>query len=135
MHMPFLPGITSAATLAFRREEEMLRHVPDHEIERFYAAKIKPIKHQLDSEYMEQSTITSDFRMLVRTVTSCFVREQEPTLDLMQCESHMGDSHQSDNHGGDSHGVESHGTCKRSSPGKYYVVSKVIQDTESVVGI
>ena len=83
---------------------------------------------------MEQSTITSDFRMLVRTVTSCFVREQEPTLDLMQCESHMGDSHQSDNHGGDSHGVESHGTCKRSSPGKYYVVSKVIQDTESVVG-
>lgn len=114
MYMPFLPGITSAATLAFRREEEMLRHVPDHEIEHFYAANIKPVKHKLDSEYMEQATISSDLQMLLRTATACFVKGQEPTLDLI-------------------HG-EGHGTPKRSATGAYYVVSKVMNDTESLVG-
>jgi len=115
MYMPFLPGITSAATLAFRREEEMLRHIPDHEIEDFYSSKIKPVKHKIDSEYMEQSTITSDARMLMRTVTACFVRQsQESTLDLIQ--------------------NESHGAAKRApEDGTYHVVSRTMKDSESLV--
>jgi lipopolysaccharide/colanic/teichoic acid biosynthesis glycosyltransferase len=114
MYMPFLPGITSAATLAFRREEEMLRDVPDQEIEYYYATRIRPVKHRLDSEYMEQSTISSDMQMLLRTVTACFVKDQPSTLELL-------------------HG-EGHGTAQPSQTGKYYVVSKAMKDTESLVG-
>src|ERR1700761_591838 len=33
MHMPFRPGLTGAATLAFRCEEEMLQDIPDEELE------------------------------------------------------------------------------------------------------
>jgi lipopolysaccharide/colanic/teichoic acid biosynthesis glycosyltransferase len=89
MYMPFLPGLTSAATLAFRREEEILRQIPEREIDHFYSVKIKPVKHKLDSEYMEQSTIASDFGMLARTLTACLLRrkQEQPTLDLIQSES------------------------------------------------
>jgi len=71
MYMSFRPGITGAATLAFRREEEMLHHIPFHELERFYTANIKPVKHQIDSEYMARATFTSDLLLLVHTVLSC----------------------------------------------------------------
>lgn len=71
MYMSFRPGITGAATLAFRREEEMLHHIPLHELERFYSANIRPVKHQIDSEYMARATFGSDLLVLVQTVTSC----------------------------------------------------------------
>jgi hypothetical protein len=44
MHMPFRPGLTGAATLAFRCEEEMLQDIPDEELEAYYCRMIKPLK-------------------------------------------------------------------------------------------
>ena len=44
MRMPFRPGLTGAATLAFRREEEMLKDVPDDDLEAYYCRMIKPLK-------------------------------------------------------------------------------------------
>ena len=62
---------TGAATLAFRCEEEMLRDIPDHELEAYNARTIIPLKRKLDSDYMGQATLTSDIALLCQTATCC----------------------------------------------------------------
>ncbi|HEY0796807.1 MAG TPA: sugar transferase [Acidisarcina sp.] len=102
MHMPFRPGITGAATLAFRCEEEMLRDVPQAELEFYYAKTIKPLKTTIDAEYMQNATIFSDLSLLMRTAASCslprryhpILRINSPDLgsfDLDRMELSMGD--------------------------------------------
>ena len=62
------PGVTGAATLAFRYESRILSEVPAERIEGFYQQYIVPHKMRLDSEYMERATVLSDIRMLVATI-------------------------------------------------------------------
>jgi lipopolysaccharide/colanic/teichoic acid biosynthesis glycosyltransferase len=71
MHMPFRPGITGAATLAFRCEEEMLQDIPDQELEAYYCRTIKPLKAKIDWDYMSEATLLSDFSLLYETAFSC----------------------------------------------------------------
>jgi lipopolysaccharide/colanic/teichoic acid biosynthesis glycosyltransferase len=71
IYMPYRPGVTGAATLAFRSEEEMLQHVPLEELESYYNANIKQVKHVTDSEYMGCATLLSDLRVLLCTVILC----------------------------------------------------------------
>jgi lipopolysaccharide/colanic/teichoic acid biosynthesis glycosyltransferase len=83
MKMPFRPGLTGAATLAFRREEEMLRKVPPHELDKFYDSTVKPLKARLDSEYMEQATLATDLGLLLCTASACVgLGYPAPALDL-----------------------------------------------------
>lgn len=63
----FRPGITGAATLAFRNEEELLRHVPSSQIEEFYHDHIRPLKSQIDHDYMDGSTFWTDMWLLLAT--------------------------------------------------------------------
>ena len=65
------PGITGAATLTFRREEELLAIVPGEELEAFYAEVVKPSKARLDLEYLQKATLLSDLRLLWATGASC----------------------------------------------------------------
>lgn len=62
------PGVTGAATLAFRYEARILSQVPTERIEGFYQQYIIPHKLRLDSEYMEQATVLSDISVLLATV-------------------------------------------------------------------
>lgn len=78
LHMPFRPGITGAATLAFRCEEEILQKIPQHELDYFYARTIKPLKAKLDWEYMQRATWRSDFALLWSTLTACLSRQTVP---------------------------------------------------------
>ena len=71
MHMPFRPGLTGAATLAFRCEEEMLQDIPDDELEAYYCRTIKPLKAKIDWDYMREATLASDFSLLYETAFSC----------------------------------------------------------------
>ncbi|MGB8537883.1 MAG: sugar transferase [Acidobacteriaceae bacterium] len=71
MHMPFRPGLTGAATLAFRCEEEMLQDIPDEELEAYYCRMIKPLKAKIDWDYMREATLMSDFSLLYETVFCC----------------------------------------------------------------
>jgi lipopolysaccharide/colanic/teichoic acid biosynthesis glycosyltransferase len=89
MGMPFRPGLTGAATLAFRREEEMLRFIPVSDIDRFYDQTIKPTKAQLDSEYMESATLASDLVVMIRTAIACVVLESDW---MCHCSLHLGRS-------------------------------------------
>jgi lipopolysaccharide/colanic/teichoic acid biosynthesis glycosyltransferase len=78
LHMPFRPGITGAATLAFRCEEELLRRVPAGDLDFFYARTVKPLKAKLDWEYMQRATWWSDFGLLWCTLTACLSRQSTP---------------------------------------------------------
>lgn len=71
LHMPYRPGITGEATLAFRHEERMLLEIPVCDIDPFYQAIFKPMKAQIDIVYMRHATCRSDLKILVRTFFRC----------------------------------------------------------------
>lgn len=71
LHMPFRPGITGAATLAFRFEEEMLSRVPRKHLDAYYEKFVKPSKAQIDWDYMRSATLRSDMDILWQTAKSC----------------------------------------------------------------
>ena len=71
LFMSVRPGITGAATLAFRHEEEMLLGVPEHALEIFYEVFIKPTKARIDFEYMSSATFGSDVKLMWTTIVSC----------------------------------------------------------------
>ena len=71
LHMDCRPGITGAATLAFRNEEDFLSEIPEEQLEVFYEMFVKPTKARLDLDYMRTATLASDLKILWRTATSC----------------------------------------------------------------
>jgi len=77
LHMTCRPGITGAATLAFRDEEALLAGIPHSEVEAFYERFIKPAKAKLDMEYMQSATFRSDVDLLWRTFGACLMRGEE----------------------------------------------------------
>jgi lipopolysaccharide/colanic/teichoic acid biosynthesis glycosyltransferase len=69
--MPYRPGLTGRATLAFRHEERMLREISRDDVDRFYELVVMPIKAALDMEYMERATMRSDLHVMVCTFARC----------------------------------------------------------------
>jgi lipopolysaccharide/colanic/teichoic acid biosynthesis glycosyltransferase len=65
------PGITGAATLAFRDEEELLSAIAPENLAEAYETYLKPAKARLDFAYMQSATFVSDCRVLRRTIASC----------------------------------------------------------------
>lgn len=74
LELPYRPGITGIATLAFRNEEKILSEVQACHIDSFYESCIKPRKARLDQEYMNSATLWSDLSLLCRTAFSCLLR-------------------------------------------------------------
>lgn len=72
LHMPYRPGLTGQATLAFRFEERMLLEVPAPHVDRFYEDVVKPIKASLDIRYMERASFFTDVELMWRTFHRCF---------------------------------------------------------------
>jgi len=71
LHLTACPGLTGAATLAFRDEEELLAAIPEEELDEIYEKYVKPAKARLDFEYMRNATFTSDLAILWKTAVSC----------------------------------------------------------------
>jgi lipopolysaccharide/colanic/teichoic acid biosynthesis glycosyltransferase len=85
--MPYRPGITGAATLAFRHEEHILNGVHANQLDHFYDQQIKPLKALMDLHYMSQATLWTDVRMIFATFLVClapavdtnfFIAAEEP---------------------------------------------------------
>ena len=81
-NMPFRPGITGPATLAFRREEEVLRHIHPMLLDEFYNRQIRPMKARIDLNYMARATFWSDMRIIASTFVSCIAPGNDRTLHL-----------------------------------------------------
>lgn len=90
LNMPYRPGITGAATLAFHREEELLRNIDASDMDRFYAQTIKPVKARIDTCYMRHATFLSDMRILAATLFGCLVPHLDPVLRLTGSLLHAG---------------------------------------------
>lgn len=76
LHMPFRPGITGAATLAFRFEEEMLSRIPRQHLDAYYERFVKPSKARIDREYMRTASFRSDLHILWQTAKCCFSSQE-----------------------------------------------------------
>jgi lipopolysaccharide/colanic/teichoic acid biosynthesis glycosyltransferase len=62
------PGVTGAASLAFRNEEDYLSQVPDHALDACQINVLVPLKRELDDRYMAEATFLSDLGLMLRTV-------------------------------------------------------------------
>jgi lipopolysaccharide/colanic/teichoic acid biosynthesis glycosyltransferase len=80
--MPFRPGVTGAATLKFRNEEELLSHVQAAQLDDFYDQFIRPAKTSIDLEYMARATFLSDLRVITSTFLACMTPAPHPTVAL-----------------------------------------------------
>ena len=79
LNMPYRPGISGAATIAFRHEEEILGKIPALDLDLFYKEHIKPAKARMDVCYMCKATPSTDMRMLAGTFMSCIKRARSPS--------------------------------------------------------
>lgn len=70
-----LPGITSVASIAFPREEELLQ---GNQWEETYIRQILPQKLELELAYLERRTFWSDVEILGRTAGALLMRQGEP---------------------------------------------------------
>lgn len=61
------PGITSAASLAFRHEEALLTGV---DWETTYRTQVLPSKLAIDLDYLRQRTLRSDLRLIMHTIAA-----------------------------------------------------------------
>lgn len=73
LDLPYRPGLTGVATLAFRDEEQILAEIGNCHADRFYETCIKPHKACLDREYMRKATLWTDLALLWRTMGSCLL--------------------------------------------------------------
>ena len=79
-NMPYRPGITGAATLSFRHEEEILSRVHPSQLDDFYRLHIRPRKARIDARYMCRATFMSDVRLIGATFFACLTRSATPAV-------------------------------------------------------
>jgi len=60
------PGMTDYASLLLRDEGALLARVPDPE--RFYRERLMPLKHRLCADYIDQSGLWTDIRIILATI-------------------------------------------------------------------
>lgn len=65
--LDYRPGITSAASLAYRHEEQLLSG-PDWE--QVYREQVLPAKLAIDLAYLEQRSLPTDIRLILRTLAA-----------------------------------------------------------------
>lgn len=86
--LDYTPGLTDPASLAYRREAELLAAADDPE--RLYLERIMRDKARLSLEYARQATLRSDLRMIAGTLRAIALRRpaddpaaRPPTLDRL----------------------------------------------------
>jgi len=64
------PGITGLATLAFRKEGEIMSSAKD--LYQTYTQKVMQDKLKLDLEYIEKQSLWLDFKIIIKTISTLF---------------------------------------------------------------
>lgn len=64
------PGLTGAASLVFRSEEEFLAQIAPEQLCTFYIDRLLPMKAELDLQYAAHATFLTDCTILLRTAAA-----------------------------------------------------------------
>lgn len=67
--LAYRPGITSAASLQYRREESLLSGT---DWETVYREEVMPAKLAIDLAYLQKRTVWSDLRLVMHTILAVF---------------------------------------------------------------
>jgi lipopolysaccharide/colanic/teichoic acid biosynthesis glycosyltransferase len=78
--LAYRPGITGAASLAFRDEEDILACLNPNDVESYYLRRIKPLKASIDERYMRHSSFGSDMRIVASTLFASMVLREHRAL-------------------------------------------------------
>lgn len=78
-NMPYRPGLTGAATLLFRDEEQILQTIAPENLDLFYTRHIMPRKARLDHYYMRRASWYSDLAILAKTFFACTCLYRPPS--------------------------------------------------------
>jgi lipopolysaccharide/colanic/teichoic acid biosynthesis glycosyltransferase len=78
------PGITGAASLAFRDEEDFLHHVPDHALDACQINLLMPLKREIDDEYLAQASFFTDMDLLFRTLWNSNKKTDKEKISSLQ---------------------------------------------------
>jgi lipopolysaccharide/colanic/teichoic acid biosynthesis glycosyltransferase len=78
--MPYRPGVTGAASLAFRHEEDILSLVHPSQLDDFYYRHILPLKARIDARYMCRASFWSDMRLIGATFLACLAPAPNPAV-------------------------------------------------------
>ena len=87
LNLAYRPGITGSASLAFRREEEILASLAPDRVECFYHERIKPLKAIIDARYSVRATFRSDLRIILSTLCASLYKEHGGALQIDDLES------------------------------------------------
>ncbi len=68
------PGVTGAASIWFRNEEELLAKVSSEQLQQFYCDALLPNKVQMDLEYARSASFFRDLKIIAKTVAVLFER-------------------------------------------------------------
>jgi lipopolysaccharide/colanic/teichoic acid biosynthesis glycosyltransferase len=77
--LEYRPGITGAATIVFRSEEEILKQVHARYLDTFYLWRLKPLKERIDARYLRRATLWSDLGLIFTTFRVAFVPARIPS--------------------------------------------------------
>ncbi|HYG98975.1 MAG TPA: sugar transferase [Terriglobales bacterium] len=76
------PGVTGAASLQFRREEEFLVDMPWAELQKYYITSILPQKIAIELDYARTATLWTDLRLIILTALFGLIRLDRKHTDL-----------------------------------------------------
>jgi hypothetical protein len=76
--LEYRPGITGAAIIVFRCEEDILKQIQPLHLDTFYVQRIKPLKERIDVRYMRRATLWSDLGLIFTTFRVAFVPARIP---------------------------------------------------------
>lgn len=66
------PGVTGAATLMYRDEEQILADQGGDRVTEYYVKELYPEKMRLDLEYARRASFAGDVRILAQTIVAIF---------------------------------------------------------------
>ncbi len=63
-----IPGLTGAASIVFRNEEDLLAEIAPEQLTTFYVQKLLPEKARIDLDYASRANFLTDCALMLRTV-------------------------------------------------------------------
>jgi lipopolysaccharide/colanic/teichoic acid biosynthesis glycosyltransferase len=62
-----IPGLTGAASIVFRNEEDLLAEIAPEQLTTFYVQKLLPEKARIDLDYASRANFVTDCALMLRT--------------------------------------------------------------------